>query len=40
MIIDLFHCSIYATGNFSVKGRGGLEVGLGGCVEERSGVAL
>lgn len=24
MIIELFHCSIYATGNFSVEGRGGL----------------
>lgn len=30
MIIELFHCSIYATGNFSVEGRGGLVVGLVG----------
>lgn len=40
MIIELFHCLIYATGNFSVEGRGVLGVGLVGCVEERSGVAL
>lgn len=40
VIIELLHCSIYATGKFSVEGRGELGVGLVGCVEERSGVAL